>query len=102
MVAIEKDAACAGEIVRELHERLGREDGIQADLTSRDAAKSAPPEAVALIHAGLGDTEAAFDWLEGAAHAGAFFLTYLNVSPLFDSLRSEPRFGALQRLVRLA
>jgi TolB-like protein/Flp pilus assembly protein TadD len=83
----------------------GRDDearGMLADLTSRDAAKSAPPEAVALIHAGLGDTEAAFDWLEGAAHAGAFFLTYLNVSPLFDSLRSEPRFGALQRLVRLA
>ena len=37
----------------------------------------------------------AFEWLEKAADARAADLAWLPVRPVFDSLRSEPRFPAL-------
>ena len=58
-------------------------------------------DVAALIHTGLGDLEAAFDGFERAAREGSYVLCFLNVSPVFDPLRSHPRFGALQRLVGL-
>jgi hypothetical protein len=54
-----------------------------------------------IVHASLGDTRAAFDCFERAARQGSYLLSFLNVSFLFDALRSHERFGALQRLVRL-
>lgn len=82
----------------------GRTDearGILKDLTTRHAREAAPAEAVGLLHAGLGDMDAAFDWFDRAAREGSYLLSFLQVSPLFDSLRSHPRFGTLQRHVRL-
>jgi DNA-binding winged helix-turn-helix (wHTH) protein/Tfp pilus assembly protein PilF len=58
-------------------------------------------DVAALIHTGLGDLEAAFDGFERAAREGSYVLCFLNVSPVFDPLRSHPRFRALQRLVGL-
>ena len=58
-------------------------------------------DVAALIHTGLGDLEAAFDGFERAAREGSYVLCFLNVSPVFDPLRSHLRFGALQRLVGL-
>lgn len=75
---------------------------VLSEMKDRDARSAAPPEALALIHAGLGDTGAAFDCFERAAREGSFLLSFLNVSPVFDSLRAHPRFGSLQRLIRLA
>lgn len=46
--------------------------------------------------------DSTFEWFERAAAEGDYLLSFLSVSPVFDSLRSELRFGALQRLVRLA
>jgi len=56
---------------------------------------------IAMIHAGFGDhVEEALDYLEGAYQERAGFLVWLNVCPLFDSIRSEPRFIDLQRRLR--
>ena len=55
------------------------------------------PVTVALVYYGLGDKERAFDWLERAyrdRHEGVLFL---GRDPLYDSLRSEPRFQDLVR-----
>jgi DNA-binding winged helix-turn-helix (wHTH) protein/Flp pilus assembly protein TadD len=71
------------------------------DLTARHALNAAPAESLALVHAGLGDLDAAFAWFDRAARQGGYLLSFLNVSPLFGSLRSDSRFGTLQRLVGL-
>lgn len=59
------------------------------------------PAELAILHIGLGDTEGAFASLERAYAAHDLQLQYLKVDPRYDSLRSEPRFQDLVRLVGL-
>jgi len=49
----------------------------------------------------LGRTDDAFAWLERAYAERRGFLTYLRVEPLFDPVRRDPRFRALQRRMNL-
>jgi tetratricopeptide (TPR) repeat protein len=54
---------------------------------------------VALIYAGLGQNDLAFEWLDRAFEERSSWLVSLNVEPMLDSLRSDPRFtGLLSRL----
>jgi len=55
----------------------------------------------ACIYAGLLDKDQAFAWLEKAYQERSDGLTYLNVEPTFDPLRSDPRFRNLLRRVGL-
>jgi TolB-like protein/Tfp pilus assembly protein PilF len=52
-------------------------------------------------YAGLGDNDQAFAWLERAYQERRQRLTWLNVDPLLDPLRSDPRFADLVRRVGL-
>jgi TolB-like protein/DNA-binding winged helix-turn-helix (wHTH) protein/Flp pilus assembly protein TadD len=54
-----------------------------------------PPYALALVHAGLGDADAAFDWLDRAYAARDVHLMFLTVDVKWDRYRSDPRFGNL-------
>jgi len=56
---------------------------------------------VALIYAGLGETEEALSWLTRAVKQHDMFLTWINQEPMFDSLRSEPRFAELVKRIGL-
>jgi TolB-like protein len=56
---------------------------------------------IAIIHAGLGEKEAALDWLVKAYHNKDVWLVWLKVNPRFDTLRDEPRFADLMRRVGL-
>ncbi|HEX9422215.1 MAG TPA: tetratricopeptide repeat protein [Pyrinomonadaceae bacterium] len=57
------------------------------------------PYDVAAIYVALGKNEQAFQFLEKAYQEHSFHLVYLNVSPQFKSIRSDPRFQELvQRL----
>ena len=60
------------------------------------------PYATALIYTGLGEKQQALTWLEKAYEARDHWLIWLKVEPLFDPLRSEPRFADLLRRLRLA
>jgi hypothetical protein len=52
-----------------------------------------------VIYSGLGEKDAAFEWLQKAYVDRSMLLTFINVSPVFDNLRSDPRFAdLLQRL----
>jgi TolB-like protein/tetratricopeptide (TPR) repeat protein len=63
----------------------------------------APPIAYVMIHAGLGDADAAFDWLETACRLRDDKLFWLKAMPmLFDPLPSDPRFAGLVRRIGLA
>jgi DNA-binding winged helix-turn-helix (wHTH) protein/TolB-like protein/Flp pilus assembly protein TadD len=56
-----------------------------------------PPYAMALVDAGLGETEEVFAWLDKAYLARDVHLIYLPVDPKWDRYRSDPRFAALIR-----
>jgi TolB-like protein/Flp pilus assembly protein TadD len=51
-----------------------------------------PPYAFALIHAGLGERDAVFEWLERAYAARDVHLIFLTVDPKWDSYRADARF----------
>ncbi len=50
---------------------------------------------------GLGDKDQTFVWLEKALQDRSLFLIWLKIEPLFDPLRSDPRFQDLLRRVGL-
>jgi hypothetical protein len=52
---------------------------------------------VALVYAGLGDRDRAFEWLEKACKAHDKGMIGLKVDPPLDPLRSDPRFQDLLR-----
>ena len=56
---------------------------------------------VALVHIGLGESDAAFDWLQKAVTERATHVVFLNWDDHLDSIRSDPRFAALARRVGL-
>jgi tetratricopeptide (TPR) repeat protein len=59
------------------------------------------PVALAILHIGLDNRREALDWSERAFDERRGWLAYVNVNPIFDPLRNEPRFAALVRKMRL-
>jgi adenylate cyclase len=59
------------------------------------------PYTIATIHAGLGDADEAFRWLEEAFKMRSRSLAWLNVASEYDGLRSDPRFKSLARRIGL-
>lgn len=56
---------------------------------------------IALVYAGLGKKDEAFNWLEKSYTARDKGLTYLKIDPCIEPLRSDPRFHNLLRRVGL-
>jgi eukaryotic-like serine/threonine-protein kinase len=54
---------------------------------------------IALIYAGLGDNGQAFAWLEKSVEERFVRLAYLAREPLWDPIRSDPRFAGIVRRV---
>jgi TolB-like protein/DNA-binding winged helix-turn-helix (wHTH) protein/Flp pilus assembly protein TadD len=54
-----------------------------------------PPYALALVHAGLGDADAAFEWLDRAYAARDVHLMFLTADVKWDRYRTDPRFADL-------
>ncbi|MEP6920512.1 MAG: protein kinase [bacterium] len=59
------------------------------------------PHSIALVYAGLGEKDLAFEWLEKAIEARSEHMGWLRVDPRMDPLRSDPRFTALVRRIGL-
>jgi serine/threonine-protein kinase len=55
----------------------------------------------ATIHASLGEKDRALDWLDRAYVERSYLMPSLGVFPIFDGLRSEPRFQELLRRLQL-
>src|SRR5579871_3043104 len=56
---------------------------------------------IAVVYAGLGDSNRAFEYLERARCSRDFLLAYLNVDPTMETLRSDARFKILTRRLGL-
>jgi hypothetical protein len=62
-----------------------------------------PPLANGLVFLGLGQTDEVFKWLDRAyQERDCRRFPFLHIDPIFDSLRSDPRFEELLRRVGLA
>jgi tetratricopeptide (TPR) repeat protein len=65
------------------------------DLHRLASPRDPSPFLVALVYTGLEDNDRAFEWLAKAVDARAWEMPTLKASPVFDRLRSDPRFPAL-------
>jgi Flp pilus assembly protein TadD len=68
---------------------------VMSRLETLPRARYAADYCRAVVLAGLGDRQAANERLEAAISERYDRLIYLNVEPIFDDLRNEPRFQAL-------
>jgi TolB-like protein/Tfp pilus assembly protein PilF len=72
---------------------------VQLESISRQ--RFVPALYFAAIYTGLGEEDQAFHWLELAQTERYDRLVYLNVDPLADPLRADPRFAALMNRLGL-
>ena len=72
------------------------------DELKRATPPTAGPWGMAALSTGLGDKDQAFAWLRQARDERFIILASVKVDPVFDSLRSDPRFAALLRSMGLA
>ena len=63
--------------------------------------KDITPIAFAVAYMDVGDKDRAFEWFEKGVEEHLMFIDELKVEPMYDSLRSDPRFTALLRKMRL-
>lgn len=84
--------------------RIGRVEearGYLDALTELSKTRWVPASSIAVLHLGLGDHDAALTFLETATDRREFSVTALKVHPLYDPLRSEPRFQRLLERIGL-
>ena len=85
--------------------RAGREADARCELERAKKMSARPPFdplPIALGYIGLKDKDLAFVWLNRAVANRSPSLAALKVDPIYDSLRSDPRFEAILRHVGLA
>jgi serine/threonine-protein kinase len=78
--------------------RLGRTSearDVLSELERRAATGYVSTAAFVMLHALLGNVEAAVDWLERARDERRGFVAYIGVNPTLDGLRESPRFNAM-------
>lgn len=94
------ESAEPSELLGHLFAVAGRRDEARtalAELHSAARLKKVRPYNLALIHAALGETEQAFEWLARPYVNWTERLRMLRFDPRMDGLRAEPRFAAILR-----
>jgi tetratricopeptide (TPR) repeat protein len=86
--ALAGDRAAGLQMLDQLHDRARR-----YDISSLH---------MAYVHIGLGNVDRAFEWLEKSYQERAGLLVFLKVEPIFDPLRSDPRFAELLRRLQFS
>ena len=74
---------------------------ILEDLNKREECRYIASPLLARIHLGLGRKDQAFEWLQRGIEERSFWITMLKVDPVYDEIRSDPRFRDLLRQVNL-
>jgi serine/threonine protein kinase/tetratricopeptide (TPR) repeat protein len=73
---------------------------VLAQLQQQAKTKALPVDEIALVYTGLGDKDKAFEaWRQSCRKIGS--IEAIKVDPIFDDLRSDPRFPDLVRCVGL-
>jgi len=71
------------------------------ELKRRSKREYIPPYDVAIIYMGLGQKAEFFSWTMKACEDRSSYLVWLKVDPVFDPLRSDPRFNDLLERIGL-
>ena len=90
--------------IAQWHARHGkREEAIRIvrELEQLSSQTYVPANIIAQIYIVLGDTDAAFEWLDKAYHERTPWLLWLKVASEFEPLRSDPRFEILLEKIGL-
>jgi tetratricopeptide (TPR) repeat protein len=74
---------------------------VLAELSSLARHRYVSPLDMAFVYIGLREKDHAFEWLEKARVARVPWLAYLQDDPVYDPLRSDPRFQDIVRRVGL-
>jgi serine/threonine-protein kinase len=75
---------------------------ILAGLEARRRDEYVSPVALVMVYTALGEADRAFEWLDRAYEERRGWLVYLNVEPMLDGVRGDPRFRRLVERMRLA
>jgi len=71
-----------------------------AELLQKQAERTyVSPVSIAMDYSSLGEKDKAFEWLERAYQERSGWLLELKIDPVWDPLRSDPRFEELTRRV---
>jgi hypothetical protein len=70
-------------------------------LLDGQTAERSHPNYIAGIYSTLGERDQAFEWLEKAYQVRDYQLTPIMIDPVFDSIRSDPRYTDLLRRMGL-
>jgi adenylate cyclase len=60
------------------------------------------PHEFSVIYIGLGDHDRAFEYLRRAVEQHTGTLAFIKVNPVYDKLRSDPRFAELLRQLNVS
>ena len=74
---------------------------IRHELKTRAERTYVPADYLGVVCMGLGETDEALEWFQKACRERALHMVFVGIDPLFDGLRSDPRFSALLRTVGL-
>jgi TolB-like protein/DNA-binding winged helix-turn-helix (wHTH) protein/Flp pilus assembly protein TadD len=89
-----KPISLRGHVLAKLR-RMDEARDVLRTLEAVSRERYVPPYVIALVHAGLGEREAVFQWLNRAYDAHDVHLIFLPVDPKWDPYRTDPRFEAL-------
>lgn len=84
--------------------RMGRREQARkllAELPNLSQREHVDPGEIATAYLALGDEDQAFTWLERAYAERSNYMSSLKVWPIYDPVRSDPRFLDLERRVNL-
>jgi len=84
-----------------LRGRRREAEALLAELEARARNHYVSPVAFCIVHLGLRNIDQVFSWLERAYQDRRGWLTYLNVDPMLDAVRDDPRFGELVKRMKL-
>jgi eukaryotic-like serine/threonine-protein kinase len=74
---------------------------VLAEMEKLSQQSNLPAQEFALVYLGLGDKERTFLWLKKAVDDHFAPTSYLGVDPIYDSIRSDPRFAELVKSLNL-
>ena len=94
------EGAVLGFMAARCGDRPLAERELKTQLDKVTAHEYVPPDLIAKLYAGLGDKEHAVEWLERAYTDRVWAMTILQLDPMYDNLRGEPRFQRLMRKMR--